>query len=119
MSDNQTHPSNGSRTQTQTQTETEPNASNQQQDPQPILHLRKHNKKPRVRWTEETVDNEHMNKKKTKICCIFHPQQDFDHECSESSSSDDSESDASDDEPSGDTGKPSSPNAYEKQPKYN
>ena len=26
---------------------------------------------PRVRWTEETVDNELMNKKKSKCCCIF------------------------------------------------
>lgn len=96
----------------QTQTQTETPTQQQAQEPQPILHLRKHQKKPRVRWTEETVDNEHMNKKKTKICCIFHPQQDFDHECSESSDS--SESDASDNEGE----RPSSPNAYEKQPKY-
>jgi protein phosphatase 1 regulatory subunit 11 len=26
---------------------------------------------PRVRWTEETVDNEYMNKKKSKCCCIY------------------------------------------------
>ncbi|CAF0862055.1 unnamed protein product [Didymodactylos carnosus] len=26
---------------------------------------------PRVRWTEETVDNEFMNKKKSKCCCIY------------------------------------------------
>lgn len=28
-----------------------------------------------VRWEQDVVDNEHMNKKKTKICCIFHPQE--------------------------------------------
>lgn len=26
---------------------------------------------PRVRWTEGTVDNEHLNKKKSKCCCIY------------------------------------------------
>ena len=26
---------------------------------------------PRVRWTEETIDNEDMNKKKSKCCCIY------------------------------------------------
>jgi protein phosphatase 1 regulatory subunit 11 len=25
----------------------------------------------KVNWTEDTIDNEHMNKKKSKICCIF------------------------------------------------
>jgi len=25
----------------------------------------------RVRWSEETVDNEHMNKKKSKCCCVY------------------------------------------------
>lgn len=28
--------------------------------------------KKRVSFTEDTVDNEHMNKKKSKKCCIFH-----------------------------------------------
>ena len=29
--------------------------------------------KPRrnVQWREDTVDNEHMNKRKSKICCIY------------------------------------------------
>lgn len=26
---------------------------------------------PRVRWTEGTVDNEFMNKKKSKCCCVY------------------------------------------------
>ncbi len=29
-------------------------------------------RKKRVTWTEDTVDNEHMNKKSSKVCCIFH-----------------------------------------------
>ncbi|KAI5963996.1 YPI1 [Candida theae] len=103
-------------------------------------------KKPRVRWTQDVVDNEHMNKKKTKICCIFHPQRSFDeeeahdhehdhggHGCpSSSSDSSSDESDASDGESGaggaggagGGNGKSKNGggggnvNAYEYQPKY-
>ncbi|PVU96810.1 hypothetical protein BB561_000918 [Smittium simulii] len=28
-------------------------------------------KKSAVRWTTDTVDNEHLGKKKSKICCVF------------------------------------------------
>ncbi len=28
--------------------------------------------KKSVTWTEETVDNEHMGKLKSKICCVYH-----------------------------------------------
>lgn len=93
-----------------TQTVTEPETS-------PILRLRpskrKQRKKPLVRWTDDTVDNEHMNKKKTKICCIFHPQREFDDgsSCESCDSSSDSSSDGSDNESS-------KPNAYEHQPHY-
>lgn len=102
----------GSRTQTQTQNGT---------PVQPILHLRaqpkedektkkKKERKPRVQWTEDVIDNENMGKKKLKICCIFHPNREFDddHNCEEelSLSSDDSENEEA------------KPNAYERQPKY-
>lgn len=84
-----------------------------------------------MRWTDDVVDNEHMNKKKSKICCIFHPQREFG-ECS--SDSDSGLSDSSDE--SGDERgrscdhndhehnhpkrppREASPNAYEKQPHY-
>jgi protein phosphatase 1 regulatory subunit 11 len=37
-----------------------------------VLELNNRNESsPRVRWTEETIDNEHMNKKKSKCCCIY------------------------------------------------
>jgi protein phosphatase 1 regulatory subunit 11 len=37
-----------------------------------VLELNNRNKSgPRVRWTEETIDNEHLNKKKSKCCCIY------------------------------------------------
>lgn len=100
--------------------------------------------RPRVRWEEGVVDNEHMNKKKSKICCIFHPQQNFDdeHDCHDcpsdhgsSSSSSSSSSSESDNDKDMDFDarrklrkerrhrklqqkRSSSPNAYEVQPDY-
>lgn len=128
-----------------------------EQQPATVLRLRppettettksnKKKKKPRVRWTEDVIDNEHLDKKKSKICCIFHPQREFGELSSESSS--DSSSDSSDSESEGNNNnnknnnnepccdhghshkrgkktkkkekvaRPSSPNAYEKQPQY-
>lgn len=75
--------------------------------------------RPQVRWTDDVVDNEHMNKKKTKICCIYHRPKEF----GESSSSDDDSSSDSDSD-SGhhkncnhDHDESGKPNAYERQPK--
>lgn len=130
-----------------------------QQGPQPVLHLRADREssqeqteesqdprgsglRPRVRWTNDVVDNEHMGKKKSKICCIFHPQREFGESSGEelSNSSDSSDESGAEGE-SGDSipngqgkkdkkkkkhshccegklHKPSSPNAYERQPNY-
>lgn len=41
----------------------------------------------RVSWSTETVDNEFLNKKKSKCCCIFHKTKNWD----ESSSEDENE----------------------------
>ncbi|OBA20376.1 hypothetical protein METBIDRAFT_14312, partial [Metschnikowia bicuspidata var. bicuspidata NRRL YB-4993] len=100
-----------------------------------------------VRWTTDVVDNEHLNKKKLKICCIFHPQREFGESSDESLGSSSESSDSSDDEanehqkeeqsPQNGGGgidhqahccgkhkvkkrknKPATPNAYEKQPQY-
>lgn len=114
----------------------------------PILHLRpsaeseseseRPKKKAHVKWNEDVVDNEHMGKKKSKICCIFHPQREFGESSDESS---DSSSDGSSDESGneapdsnhhedccdhlhshrrkgkkGRAKRESSPNAYERQP---
>lgn len=40
---------------------------------QPTLRLRCHKPKThkKVQWTETTVDNEHMDKKKSKCCCVY------------------------------------------------
>lgn len=78
--------------------------------------------KARVKWTEDVVDNEHMNKKKSKICCIFHPQKNFDESSGESLSGSSSDSlddeDASQKPKDGHCCKRASPNAYERQPHY-
>lgn len=80
----------------------------------------------RVHWTEEVVDNEHMDRKKLKICCIFHPQREFGESDSESLSG--SSSDSSDDEGHSNREnrencchrghKKPGVNAYERQPHY-
>ncbi|DBA71975.1 hypothetical protein WJX79_008774 [Trebouxia sp. C0005] len=41
------------------------------------LRLAPRRKAKAVRWSEEVVDNESMNKKKSKKCCIFHKQKSF------------------------------------------
>jgi protein phosphatase 1 regulatory subunit 11 len=41
---------------------------------------------PRVRWTEGTIDNEYMNKKKSKCCCVYtkpHDPETDDHKTTE------------------------------------
>lgn len=126
------------------------------EEAQPVLQLRAEepinpqrqesrspaSQRPSVRWQSDVIDNENMNKKKTKICCIFHPQQEFDfneehsdHDCSSSSSSSSSSSE-SESEKHLDfnerrqrrvarrhrilaQNKSKSPNAYEIQPDYN
>ncbi|SPO22979.1 related to YPI1 - inhibitor of the type I protein phosphatase Glc7p [Ustilago trichophora] len=51
----------------------------------------------RVVWTEETVDNEGLGRKKSKICCIYHKPKAFDESSDESSSSSSSSSSESSD----------------------
>ncbi|KAF9950257.1 Type 1 phosphatases regulator ypi1 [Mortierella alpina] len=50
----------------------------------------------RVQWDDDVVDNEHMNKKKSKICCIFKKQKEFGESSDESSSESDSSGPESD-----------------------
>ncbi|KAE8714750.1 Stabilizer of iron transporter SufD / Polynucleotidyl transferase isoform 1 [Hibiscus syriacus] len=46
-----------------------------------VLKLRPRKKK--VTWKEGTVDNEFMNKKSSKICCIYHKEKPFDEDDSD------------------------------------
>lgn len=87
---------------------------------------------PRVQWAESVIDNEHMGKKSSKVCCIYHAP----HESGESSSDDSSSSSGEDSDGGQDLSrarkagsgkgkgkkeggerKPS-PNAYERVPKH-
>lgn len=77
--------------------------------------------RPRVTWTEDTVDNENLNRKKSKICCIYHPPDD-ECECSseeseDSGSSTSSSSSSSDSESDSPVRAKSRPNAYERAPR--
>ena len=45
----------------------------------------------KVTWHESVIDNEHMNKRKSNKCCIFHKKQDICDSSSDSSSDSDSE----------------------------
>jgi len=47
-----------------------------------VLKKPKHSKK--VNWTNETVDNEHMGKRKSKCCCIYKKPHVFGESSSES-----------------------------------
>ena len=37
----------------------------------------------RVKWTEDTIDNENLGRKKSKKCCIFHKKRAWDQSDSE------------------------------------
>ncbi|RKF56884.1 Type 1 phosphatases regulator YPI1 [Erysiphe neolycopersici] len=74
----------------------------------PVLRLRgisanpnsnSNNNDRRIQWDETVINNEGMNKKKSKVCCIYHAPRGFGESSEESSSSDDStdSSDASGD----------------------
>ncbi|GLV42517.1 uncharacterized protein CBL_03254 [Carabus blaptoides fortunei] len=41
------------------------------------LRLRKPKTDKKVQWSNETVDNENMNKKKSKCCCIYQKPRKF------------------------------------------
>ena len=57
-----------------------------------VLNIRENKEvinKKKVTWHESVIDNEHMNKRKSNKCCIFHKNQ----ECYSSSEEDTSDSD--------------------------
>ena len=64
-----------------------------------IHRLRELRLRPHVHWTEDTIDNEHMNKRKSKSsvrrhpccveCCVFHKHTEFGESSPECSSESD------------------------------
>ncbi|XP_077986634.1 E3 ubiquitin-protein ligase PPP1R11-like [Glandiceps talaboti] len=57
--------------------------------PNVTLKLKKPKSDKKVKWDEDTVDNEHMNKKKSKCCCIYEKPKAFGESSSEDSEDDD------------------------------
>ncbi|KAF9055493.1 hypothetical protein BDZ89DRAFT_922657, partial [Hymenopellis radicata] len=128
-------PGDGSRTITLTPTSSD-EAASRSSSPPPAgsLRLRGAKRKPRVAWSEDTVDNEGCGRKSSKICCIYHKPKRFDESSDEDSSSDDDggarpihrhsrhcNHDDSEAQKSGDDGSTvyeehSEPNAYEADP---
>uniref|UniRef100_A0A1B6DAN8 E3 ubiquitin-protein ligase PPP1R11 n=1 Tax=Clastoptera arizonana TaxID=38151 RepID=A0A1B6DAN8_9HEMI len=49
------------------------------------LKLKKPKSKKQVNWGEGTIDNEHLNKKKSKCCCIYNKPRAFGESSSDSS----------------------------------
>ncbi|KAG8378430.1 hypothetical protein BUALT_Bualt08G0136500 [Buddleja alternifolia] len=73
-------------TATSTTTVTFETASSSNQQPPQItdsLVLKLKRPKKKVTWKEGTVDNEFMNKKSSKKCCIFHKEKPFDEDDSD------------------------------------
>lgn len=58
-------------------------SSQQQQQITDSLVLKLKRPKKKVSWKEGTVDNEFMNKKSSKRCCIFHKEKPFDEDDSD------------------------------------
>ncbi|KAJ1648244.1 Type 1 phosphatases regulator ypi1 [Dispira simplex] len=142
-----THAANhGSRTITITQPGTEPGTTdspstsmgspaNQTPDYQGTLYLRAEpsptldappRRQPRIKWDSDVVDNEGLNRKKSKVCCIFRKTRRFDESDSDES---DSDCDSDDHRHCHDTkGKSNGldskycslppPNEYERMPRY-
>ena len=72
----------------------------QEEQPALVLRLRAASAtrtRRRIQWTEDTVDNEGMGKKKSKVCCIYHKPREFGESSSEEDSSDSSNSDSGSD----------------------
>lgn len=66
-------------------------------EPHLVLRLRgahEPRRRRHIQWSEDTVDNEGMGRKSSKVCCIYHPAREFGESSSEDSSSSSDESDS-------------------------
>lgn len=80
---NNTFSSTNARATTQTETILSPTAAAKKQ-----LVLRLKEDTTKVSWTDDTVDNEKLNKKSSKRCCIYHKTKKFGESDSDESDSD-------------------------------
>uniref|UniRef100_A0A5K0UYF9 Protein phosphatase 1 regulatory subunit 11 n=1 Tax=Nymphaea colorata TaxID=210225 RepID=A0A5K0UYF9_9MAGN len=62
--------------------EENPSPSTLPQQPQTLV-LRLNRRPKKVSWKEGTVDNEFLQRKSSKKCCIFHKQKPFDEDTSD------------------------------------
>lgn len=73
MNNSGTNPTTAIASTSRTETTDQPDASQSE----PVLKLKlnkpksKEKEEKKVVWAEETIDNEHMGKKKSKCCCIY------------------------------------------------
>lgn len=86
------------------------------------LKGKKERRSRHITWSEDTIDNENLNKKKSNcntknhfyklfyslVCCIFHPNEDEDHDCDHGKEYEEEEEQEI----------PAGKNVYEFQPKY-
>mmetsp|Transcript_37672 Transcript_37672/g.97188 ORF Transcript_37672/g.97188 Transcript_37672/m.97188 type:complete len:108 (-) Transcript_37672:1624-1947(-) len=56
-----------------------------------VVRVRLRPQRKAVKWDTNVVDNEHLHKKSSKICCIYHKKRSWDESSSDSDSSDDEE----------------------------
>ncbi|XP_061708068.1 E3 ubiquitin-protein ligase PPP1R11-like [Cydia pomonella] len=70
---------------TSTAVATVPSQIQEPAEPVAVITLRPRKSRKKVVWTEDTVDNEHMNKKKSKCCCIYEKPKAFGESDSEDS----------------------------------
>lgn len=79
---------------TSTTTQASATVSTTETTQEKVLVLKLRNKvKTRVKWTQDTINNEYMNKKSSKLCCIYHKPKKFGESDSDESDSDNSGSD--------------------------
>ncbi|KAE8713895.1 pollen-specific protein SF21-like [Hibiscus syriacus] len=83
MASSRASPSTSSVTTTVTIDNSSAASSSSLSRPQEALVLELRPRKKKVTWKEGTIDNEFMNKKSSKICCIYHKEKSFDEDDSD------------------------------------
>eukprot|EP00013_Stygamoeba_regulata_P013888 CAMPEP_0177667248 /NCGR_PEP_ID=MMETSP0447-20121125/22017_1 /TAXON_ID=0 /ORGANISM="Stygamoeba regulata, Strain BSH-02190019" /LENGTH=151 /DNA_ID=CAMNT_0019173457 /DNA_START=121 /DNA_END=576 /DNA_ORIENTATION=- len=89
MSETRTQPPSASRTHTITIEQASEEHAHREDDEIVLFSLpsqtqRRKKTKAQVHWTNDVVDNEHLGRKSSKVCCIYHKPRRFDESSSES-----------------------------------
>merc|ERR1739838_123545 len=65
--------------------DSQPMLAEEEQVSSGVVRLKLHKpRRKKVSWTNETIDNEHMGKKKSKCCCVYVKPHKFNESSSES-----------------------------------